>query len=70
MMPLAEMPFRPALRDGIVQDAYGEEQCEPTCTTILNAVRCRTPGILRDAVKQRLKQCADGAVGNDGAYGG
>jgi fibro-slime domain-containing protein len=62
----------PAARcgDGTVQADYGEE-CEPTMSNDPNCTdACRLPGGCGDGKIQPPEQCDDGAMANNGDYGG
>jgi fibro-slime domain-containing protein len=69
-MPLPNCLLGPRCGDGIVQDQYGEE-CEPTSSNDPNCTAaCKKPGVCGDGVVTPPEQCDDGAVNNDGSYGG
>ena len=60
----------PRCGDGIVQQDYGED-CEPTMSNDPNCTdACRTPGGCGDGKIQPPEQCDDGALFNNGDYGG
>jgi fibro-slime domain-containing protein len=56
--------------DGVVQADYGEE-CEPTSSDDPNCTKgCRLPGGCGDGMIEPPEQCDDGALFNNGDYGG
>jgi len=60
----------PRCGDGTVQADYGEE-CEPTMSNDPNCTNaCRLPGGCGDGKIQSPEQCDDGALANNGDYGG
>jgi fibro-slime domain-containing protein len=60
----------PRCGDGIVQSDYGEE-CEPTMSNDPNCTPvCRKPGGCGDGVIEPPEECDDGALFNNGDYGG
>jgi cysteine-rich repeat protein len=60
----------PRCRDGIVQADYGEE-CEPTMSDDPSCTpACRKPGGCGDGKIEPPEQCDDGAMLNNGKYGG
>ena len=70
MMPLPNCNLGPRCGDGIVQDQYGE-QCEPMSSNDPNCTKaCRKPGVCGDGIPTPPEQCDDGAVNNNGDYGG
>jgi len=60
----------PRCGDGTIQSAYGEE-CEPTMSDDPNCTdACRKPGGCGDGKIEPPEQCDDGALANNGDYGG
>jgi fibro-slime domain-containing protein len=60
----------PRCGDGVVQSDYGEE-CEPTMSSDPNCTNaCRRPGGCGDGLVEAPEQCDDGALFNNGDYGG
>jgi fibro-slime domain-containing protein len=60
----------PTCGDGIVQLDYGEE-CEPAMSDDLECTdKCRKPGGCGDGKIQPPEECDDGALFNNGDYGG
>jgi cysteine-rich repeat protein len=59
----------PRCGDGVVQDAYGEE-CEPKTPDDRDCASCRKTAGCGDGAIQPPEQCDDGALLNDGHYGG
>jgi fibro-slime domain-containing protein len=60
----------PRCGDGVVQSDYGEE-CEPTMSNDPNCTdACRNPGGCGDGKIESPEQCDDGALANNGDYGG
>jgi cysteine-rich repeat protein len=60
----------PKCGDGVVQTDYGEE-CEPIMSDDPNCTNaCRKPGGCGDGKIEPPEQCDEGALANDGAYGG
>jgi fibro-slime domain-containing protein len=56
--------------DGTIQSDYGEE-CEPTMSNDPNCTdACRLPGGCGDGKIEPPEQCDDGALNNNGDYGG
>jgi cysteine-rich repeat protein len=59
----------PRCGDGVVMADFGEE-CEPKTPDDPDCIECRSTAGCGDGVLQPIEQCDDGALLNDGHYGG